>query len=607
MDSDKAKKVISQIWNITEELDSEKYQYYYEFVELIGEISFRGNLQNFWKYQGDDTVNNIDLLQLAISVHPNFPLKIATSQSKEVQWMPVMTEEGLCQTFNSEYAKYQIVDDRAWRNQELMKCHYHSEACFVRINTMENGVRYFIHSPFDIATAISNPTGEVRPDEELVTDFKVVEIEAANRIKSLRSEQRRCRYPDEWLGSSIKMAMCATRTAWRVSEGTWRYWSICQRTSPTAPVCPNAKSSIIIHTQKRSLFVLPLGLDVALVGVAAYYITRLKKPDQQNVESIFGPVPGSKESSLYPDKIVKCIAHRGAGLDAPENTLEAFKYCVENECNFVELDVRTSKDGQLVLLHDAGLQRLSGVSTDIRDADWDSVRCIDVGATHPNRHLYKEVHLCLLSEALEYLLPRNVKIIIDVKGDDKQVVNGILKTFSSNPALYKQAVVTTFNPFTLYQIRYKDPQIVGAISYRPYCFSAQNYDAENGPSNPRFGDKLATHGVLRAADLVHSLLWRWSARWCSVSAVLLHKDIVSPSEVSYWRSLDVRCAGWCVNRPLEKLYWRAVLKAPYLANTLLGEPEEKREQDKRSDVFDRPGQIVDRLLETEKRMTSGQN
>ncbi|CAH2235973.1 jg21915, partial [Pararge aegeria aegeria] len=156
-------------------------------------------------------------------------------------------------------------------------------------------------------------------------------------------------------------------------------------------------------------------------------------------------------------------------------------------------------------------------------------------------------------------------------------------------------------------IRHKDPQIVGAISYRPYCFSAQNYDAENGPSNPRYGDRLALHGLLRTADLVHSLLWRWSARWCSVSAVLLHKDIVSPSEVSYWRSLGVRCAGWCVNRPLEKLYWRAVLKAPYLANTLLGEPEEKREQAKRSDDFDRPGPVVERLIDTEKRMTSGQN
>ncbi|CAH2217372.1 jg20102, partial [Pararge aegeria aegeria] len=76
----------------------------------------------------------------------------------------------------------------------------------------------------------------------------------------------------------------------------------------------------------EDLFLLPLGLDIAILGIAAYYITRLKKPDQENVSNIFGPVPGTKESLLYPDKIVKCIAHRGAGLDAPENSMEAFKY-----------------------------------------------------------------------------------------------------------------------------------------------------------------------------------------------------------------------------------------------------------------------------------------
>ncbi|CAH2208530.1 jg26364, partial [Pararge aegeria aegeria] len=37
-----------------------------------------------------------------------------------------------------------------------------------------------------------------------ITLLKVVEIEAAVRIKGLRSEQRRCRYPDEWLGDSIQ-------------------------------------------------------------------------------------------------------------------------------------------------------------------------------------------------------------------------------------------------------------------------------------------------------------------------------------------------------------------------------------------------------------------
>ncbi|XP_064075917.1 glycerophosphodiester phosphodiesterase 1 isoform X3 [Vanessa tameamea] len=313
--------------------------------------------------------------------------------------------------------------------------------------------------------------------------------------------------------------------------------------------------------------VLPLGVDVGLLGIAVYYLTRLRKPDQSNVESIFGPEPRSQEGIMYPDRVVKCIAHRGAGFDAPENTLEALKYCVERDCNFVELDVRTLKDGQLVLLHDQGLERLTGGTiTDVKMMDWDSIKNIDVGATHPNRHQFKEVHLCRLEDALDYLLSNEVRMIIDVKGEDKQVINGILDTFASRPNLYKFAAVTTFNPFILYQIRKKDPQIVGAISYRPYCFSAQDYDAENGPSNPR-------------------------------------------SEVFYWRSLGVRCVGWCVNRPLEKLYWRGVLKAPYLSNTLMGEPEveQKKERDKRSSLSLRPGPIVDKILETEKRMTSGQN
>ncbi|VVD01987.1 unnamed protein product [Leptidea sinapis] len=110
------------------------------------------------------------------------------------------------------------------------------------------------------------------------------------------------------------------------------------------------------------LTVLPLGIDVGLFGVAAYFTTKLKRPDPENVSHIFGPEHGSKEGDSHPERILKCIAHRGAGLDAPENTLEAFKYCLERDCNFVELDVRTSKDGQLVLLHDRGLERLTGAN-----------------------------------------------------------------------------------------------------------------------------------------------------------------------------------------------------------------------------------------------------
>ncbi|CAG5037047.1 unnamed protein product [Parnassius apollo] len=194
------------LWNVTEDSDTERFQYYYGFIEQVADVSFRTNLQNFWKYQNDDTVKNIDLLQLARNVHPNMTLPVTVTQTNEkVQWIPVMTEEGVCLTLNSVYAEYQfLLKEIKWKQQDLLKCHYHSEQCFVRIDSASIEVRYFVHSPYDIATAISNPTGEVMPGEELLIDFKVVEIQAAIRLKSLTPEQRRCRYPDEWLSNSIK-------------------------------------------------------------------------------------------------------------------------------------------------------------------------------------------------------------------------------------------------------------------------------------------------------------------------------------------------------------------------------------------------------------------
>ena len=47
------------------------------------------------------------------------------------------------------------------------------------------------------------------------------------------------------------------------------------------------------------------------------------------------------------------FAHRGGGGLFPENTLEAFRYSVEMGVDFLELDVHSTSDGTLVVLHDA--------------------------------------------------------------------------------------------------------------------------------------------------------------------------------------------------------------------------------------------------------------
>ncbi|WP_246199869.1 glycerophosphodiester phosphodiesterase [Arthrobacter zhaoguopingii] len=58
---------------------------------------------------------------------------------------------------------------------------------------------------------------------------------------------------------------------------------------------------------------------------------------------------------------IHVIAHRGASADAPENTLPAIDLAVDHGADFVEIDVRRTLDGELVVIHDSTLQRTTDV------------------------------------------------------------------------------------------------------------------------------------------------------------------------------------------------------------------------------------------------------
>ena len=64
---------------------------------------------------------------------------------------------------------------------------------------------------------------------------------------------------------------------------------------------------------------------------------------------------------------VECVAHRGASLSAPENTLASTVKAIELGVDRVEMDVRQSKDGVLVLMHDARLERTTNGKGYLRD------------------------------------------------------------------------------------------------------------------------------------------------------------------------------------------------------------------------------------------------
>lgn len=68
------------------------------------------------------------------------------------------------------------------------------------------------------------------------------------------------------------------------------------------------------------------------------------------------------------------LGHRGAPLDAPENTLRSLALAMEQGADGVELDVQRTRDGVPVLLHDETLDRTTAARGPVEGLHWSAVQ-----------------------------------------------------------------------------------------------------------------------------------------------------------------------------------------------------------------------------------------
>jgi glycerophosphoryl diester phosphodiesterase len=78
----------------------------------------------------------------------------------------------------------------------------------------------------------------------------------------------------------------------------------------------------------------------------------------------------------------KLFAHRGGGKLAPENTLAAMRLGISLGYRAVEFDVKLSRDGIAILLHDATLERTTSGKGAAGDTTWAILAALDAGAWH---------------------------------------------------------------------------------------------------------------------------------------------------------------------------------------------------------------------------------
>ena len=109
---------------------------------------------------------------------------------------------------------------------------------------------------------------------------------------------------------------------------------------------------------------------------------------------------------------VAVIAHRGASIAAPENTLAAFRLAIDQKADFVELDVQESRDGEVLVVHDSDLMKLGNDPAKIWEADAAHLRSVDVGSRVGPQFAAERVPT--LAEALATCKGR-AKMVIELK------------------------------------------------------------------------------------------------------------------------------------------------------------------------------------------------
>jgi len=140
------------------------------------------------------------------------------------------------------------------------------------------------------------------------------------------------------------------------------------------------------------------------------------------------------------------IAHRGASNIAPENTLKAFKKAIELGADYIEFDVHQSKDGEIVIIHDANTFRTTGHLGLIKDMTLEEIKNLDCGDGEKIPTLGELIKLA------EGKISLNCEI--KAKGMTQKIIEILRET-----DFFEPTIISSFNHSELLKIKNVEPKI----------------------------------------------------------------------------------------------------------------------------------------------------
>ena len=156
--------------------------------------------------------------------------------------------------------------------------------------------------------------------------------------------------------------------------------------------------------------------------------------------------------------IAAIIAHRGYSALAPENTLQAFNLAILHNADAIELDVKLSKDGHVVVIHDQTVDRTTNKHGKVNSFSLQELSEMDAG-THFDIE-YKEAKIPTLDEVLKIF---GQKTLINIELTNysnplNDLPNKVAQLVLSNK-LTNKIMISSFNPIAIIRIHRIIPNI----------------------------------------------------------------------------------------------------------------------------------------------------
>ncbi|MFY0665977.1 MAG: glycerophosphoryl diester phosphodiesterase membrane domain-containing protein [Natronospirillum sp.] len=233
------------------------------------------------------------------------------------------------------------------------------------------------------------------------------------------------------------------------------------------------KSFVLADTNEpRRVGVLTWGVEVVVVmlalGQLAYAV------------QVFTP----RDSALN-------IAHRGSAFLAPENSLAAIERALNDGADAIELDVRATADGALVLLHDRDLLRVAGDRRAIWEVSYDELATLDAGSWFSPE--FQGEPIPTLADAIELIRGRGALYLeIKTAPQTPQLTRDVVAELQALDFI-DQTTIAALNPQVLHEVRRLEPRLrtsllvhssIGAYAGQPFDILALR-DAFITPSRMR--------------------------------------------------------------------------------------------------------------------------